>query len=319
MARRASRWRPSTVDGQPLDELIAADPRRADRRRVGGGVRAPAAVPAQGHRRRSAAVAAGPSVAGAGRGRVRPRAGGRGAAGRAAPDLSRRLAQARGALRAAATTEALCGFREPDGDVRSCSSGSACRQRAAAGGDRSATIGRRGSAGRRCSSGCCGWASRDATWWSARSSRAAAARSTADGELGLFARTARELGRALPRRPRRTRRAADEPDRASQPDEAIFLPAGNLHAYLRGGGRRDHGQLRQRDARRADPQAHRRRRAAGGLDFTPGFRRADPAASRSRGRLALPDAGAGVRPLADRAARPSRSTLPGAGTGGSCW
>ena len=36
----------------------------------------------------------------------------------------------------------------------------------------------------------------------------------ADGELGLFAQTARELGRFYPGRPRRPRRAADEPDRA---------------------------------------------------------------------------------------------------------
>ena len=40
------------------------------------------------------------------------------------------------------------------------------------------------------------------------------------------------------------------------------MPAGNLHAYLSGRRGGDHGQLRQRDARRSDTQAHRRRRAA---------------------------------------------------------
>ena len=44
------------------------------------------------------------------------------------------------------------------------------------------------------------------------------------------------------------------------PDEAVFMPAGNLHAYLRGIGRRGHGGERQRAALRPDPQARRRGR-----------------------------------------------------------
>ena len=63
----------------------------------------------------------------------------------------------------------------------------------------------------------------------------AAARVDADGDLGLFARTARDLAAHYP----------DDPGVlagllmnrvALAPQQAVFLPAGNLHAYLRGGG-----------------------------------------------------------------------------------
>ena len=37
-----------------------------------------------------------------------------------------------------------------------------------------------------------------------------------------------------------------------QPGEALFVPAGAVHAYLHGRRRRDHGELRQRAARRPD-------------------------------------------------------------------
>ncbi len=63
----------------------------------------------------------------------------------------------------------------------------------------------------------------------------AAAGVTPDGELGLFARTARELGEHYPGDPGIL--AALLMNRVTlQPDEALFLPAGNLHAYLRGAG-----------------------------------------------------------------------------------
>ena len=57
----------------------------------------------------------------------------------------------------------------------------------------------------------------------------------ADGEFGLFAQTARELGRFYPGDPGVL--AALLMNRiVLHPNDAIFLPAGNLHAYLRGGG-----------------------------------------------------------------------------------
>jgi mannose-6-phosphate isomerase len=48
-----------------------------------------------------------------------------------------------------------------------------------------------------------------------------------------------------------------------EPGEALYLAAGELHAYLEGHGARDHGQLRQRAARRAHAEARRRPGAAG--------------------------------------------------------
>ena len=94
----------------------------------------------------------------------------------------------------------------------------------------------------------------------------------ADGELGQLADTVRLLADALRRRPRRPRRAADEPGgpaarrrdlpRRGQPAR---LPARRRH--------RDHGQLRQRPARRAHQQARRRRRADEGPRLPPDPRR----------------------------------------------
>ncbi len=64
---------------------------------------------------------------------------------------------------------------------------------------------------------------------------AAAAQVTSDGELGIFAQTARELGEPYPDDPGVL--AALLMNRVTlQQNEAIFLPAGNLHAYLRGNG-----------------------------------------------------------------------------------
>ncbi len=56
-----------------------------------------------------------------------------------------------------------------------------------------------------------------------------------DDAFATFAQTARELGDAYPRDPGVL--AALLMNRISlRPDEAVFLPAGNLHAYLHGGG-----------------------------------------------------------------------------------
>jgi mannose-6-phosphate isomerase len=62
-----------------------------------------------------------------------------------------------------------------------------------------------------------------------------AARCVEDGELGRFARTAIELGAGYPDDPGVL--AALLMNRVSlEPNQALYLPAGNLHAYLRGGG-----------------------------------------------------------------------------------
>ena len=57
-----------------------------------------------------------------------------------------------------------------------------------------------------------------------------------------------------------------------RPGEAIFLPAGNLHAYLHGIGGRSDGELRQRIARRSDTQARRRARVVARAGFSAGCR-----------------------------------------------
>jgi len=64
---------------------------------------------------------------------------------------------------------------------------------------------------------------------------AAAAEVTDEGDLGLFARTARELAEPYPDDPGVL--AALLMNRVPlAPQQAVFLPAGNLHAYLHGGG-----------------------------------------------------------------------------------
>jgi mannose-6-phosphate isomerase len=64
---------------------------------------------------------------------------------------------------------------------------------------------------------------------------AAAARVSDDGELGRFARTASEIGSFYPGDPGVL--AALLMNRLTlQPNDALYLPAGNLHAYLSGGG-----------------------------------------------------------------------------------
>ena len=95
---------------------------------------------------------------------------------------------------------------------------------------------------------------------------------------GRTRRWPRELAEPLPGRPGRAGGAAAQP-RPAGPGEAIWMPAGNLHAYLRGVRRGDHGGQRQRAARRADPEAGGRRRAAAGAALR-GARRSGDAAGR---------------------------------------
>ena len=65
--------------------------------------------------------------------------------------------------------------------------------------------------------------------------------------------------------------------------EAVFVPAGVLHAYLAGPRRRADGGERQRAARRPHAQAHRRRGAADGARSDPRTA-ADPSARAARRR-----------------------------------
>ena len=130
----------------------------------------------------------------------------------------------------------------------------------------------------------------------------AAGRVSDSGELGQFARTATEIGEFYPSDPGVL--AALLMNRIHlHPNEAIFLPAGNLHAYLSGGG--------------VEIMANSDNVMRGGLtpkhidvaellrvvDFTPGIRRADRAGADGPGGLALSHARAGVRPLAAGADR----------------
>ena len=96
-----------------LAELIAADPLGTLGRGSARGLRLAAAVPAQGAGRRRAAVAAGASVGRAGRSRVRAGGGGR-AAAPISPQRNYRDSSHKPELICALTEfHALCGFREP--------------------------------------------------------------------------------------------------------------------------------------------------------------------------------------------------------------
>ena len=134
--------------------------------------------------------------------------------------------------------------------------------------------------------------------WSRRSCEAADG-VTADGEFGLFAQTARELGRFYPGDPGVL--AALLMNRiVLHPNDAIFLPAGNLHAYLRGGGVEVMANSDNVMRGGLTPKHIDVDELLSVLDFTPGFRRADRADRGRAGTVALLGAGAGVRPLADR-------------------
>ena len=88
------------------------------------------------------------------------------------------------------------------------------------------------------------------------------------GEFTVEYRTALELGERYPGDPGVL--ASLLLNRITlQPGQALYLPGGNLHAYLVRRRHRDHGELRQRAARRADPQARRRRRADAGAGLHP--------------------------------------------------
>ena len=130
----------------------------------------------------------------------------------------------------------------------------------------------------------------------------AAGRVTDAGELGQFARTATEIGEFYPSDPGVL--AALLMNRIHlHPNEAVFLPAGNLHAYLSGGG--------------VEIMANSDNVMRGGLtrststwpsssrvvDFTPGFAGLTAPEQTAPGGLALSDARAGVRPVAAGADR----------------
>ena len=130
------------------------------------------------------------------------------------------------------------------------------------------------------------------------------------GALGRFARTAVELAAHYPGDPGVL--AALLMNRISlRPLDAIFLPAGNLHAYLCGGG--------------VEIMANSDNVMRGGLtpkhidvpellrvvDFTPRVRRADHSGRGVGGDLALSHACAGVRAVADRGDDPGSDRARG--------
>ena len=117
---------PSIAGGRAAGQDRRPRPRGGGRGGLGRRLRAATALPAQDHRRRPAAVAAGPPVPPAGRGGLRPRGGRRRAARRAAPYLPGRLAQARGAVRAPGHRGA-CAASATRRRPTPCSSGSAWR------------------------------------------------------------------------------------------------------------------------------------------------------------------------------------------------
>ena len=223
---------PSTVRGEPLNELVDRDP---------VGVIGPASVRSFGPRLpfllkiiaadQPLSLQAHPSREQAEAGYAREQAGG-GAAGRAAPGVSGRLAEARGAVRAVRHRGALR-LPRSRGDVRALRR-PGCAERAPAGGDAggnptcppverlAVTFGRLLRLDQQ-HRGVIGEVER------------AARRVTGKGALGRFARTAVELAAHYPGDPGVL--AALLMNRISlRPLDAIFLPAGNLHAYLCGGG-----------------------------------------------------------------------------------
>ena len=149
--------------------------------------------------------------------------------------------------------EALCGFRAPavsadaPGRVRGCRAGSR--------GEVLRMPDPRPRCGPRSSCSCGGPADRAGRWCRPSPSRGQASRGTAGLRAG--------------RGPRRAYPATwvwcwpcCSTTSGCGPDEAVFMPAGNLHAYLRRRGCRDHGGERQRAAGGLTAQARRRRRAA---------------------------------------------------------
>ena len=167
------------------------------------------------------------------------------------------------------------------------------------------------------SAGCCGW-SRPTGRWSTRCWPRPRRLVDDDPEVQAFARTATEIGSFYPGDPGVL--AALLMNRITlRPNEALYLPAGNLHAYLSGGG--------------VEIMANSDNVMRGGLtpkhidvtellrvvDFTPGFGGLlEPRRGGSRG-LALPRPGAGVRPLAAGARRRDVAGARRRGAAGSCW
>ncbi len=296
-----------------------ATARRADRRGPGqrgrsgrgGGVRDRPAVPAQGAGRRPAAVPPGAPEPGAGRGGPRSRGGRRGAGGRRAPALQGRLAEAGDAVRVAGQRGALR-LPGPRGDPRAVRGA-----RGAGGTGPGRPPGRR----RHRSGPTPGGRVRPAAPARRGGARGHRARRRGGrgrrerGRPGAVRPHGARAGRALPHRPGRAGRPADEPGDADP--AAGGVPGRRQPPRLPARWRdRGHGQLRQRDPGRAHREAHRRGRAARRPRLhprLPGLRRAGRGDPRL---LALPDTGAGVRPVAAGAAgEPRPGSLPGRRTG----
>ena len=151
--------------------------------------------------------------------------------------------------------------------------------------------------------------------------RVRAAREGSDGEFDLECRTVLELGESLPRRRGRAGRAAAQPRHAAA--GRGDLPAGRQPARLPARRRRrDHGQLGQRAARRADAQARRRARSCCGCSTSPPRATCRccagagvGAGSASRYRTPAPEfAAVARRPRS----RPSRPDSPARGARASC-
>ena len=90
----------------------------------------------------------------------------------------------------------------------------------------------------------------------------------------------------------------------------MFLPAGNLHAYLHGGGVEIMANSDNVMRGGLTPKHVDVDELLAVLDFTPGFPGYVEPVEEAPGLLALPDAGARVRPVAARAAARPSSRCP---------
>ncbi len=126
-----------------------------------------------------------------------------------------------------------------------------------------------------------------------------------EGDLGLFAQTARQLGEDYGDDPGLL--AALLMNRVTlQPKQAVFLPAGNLHAYLDGAGVEIMANSDNVMRGGLTPKHVDVDELLAILDFTPGFPGYIDPVEESPGLLALPDARTRVRAVAAGATRDRR-------------
>ena len=127
-----------------------------------------------------------------------------------------------------------------------------------------------------------------------------------DRELAAFGQTAVEIAQFYPADPGIL--AALMMNRlAFGPYDAIFLPPGDLHAYLRGGGIEIMANSDNVLRGGLTPKHIAVDELIDVLEFAPSCPSPGPRPGAEAGCLRVPDAGRGVRPLADRA-RPGRGT-----------